>query len=55
MQAIKHLMELDRIMIPFLFFPWIITELIEVMWFIIRPSEEINRPSLRNSFSFIFN
>jgi hypothetical protein len=53
MQAIKHEMSMNKMLIPFLFFPWIITELIETIWYIIKPSDNFNKPSFENSFNWI--
>lgn len=53
MQAIKHQMEMNKALIPILLFPWIITELIETTWYIIRPSEDVTKPSFENAFGWI--
>lgn len=50
--AIKHAMQMNRFMIPYLFVPWLITELIETSIYILRPREEY-KPSVADSFCWL--
>ena len=46
---IKETMKENKLIIPLLLFPWLITEIIEISIYIIKPKEEY-KPSLENSF-----
>lgn len=49
MQALKFAMSQNKFLIPYLFFPWLLTEIIETGIYIIKPEPEF-KPSFERTF-----
>jgi hypothetical protein len=52
MQAIKDIMRINKPTIIILIFPWLITEIIEILLYLYDPQKEY-KPTLQNTFNWI--